>query len=490
MKFYYPFLLFILFFQLNLNAQNSLQQAINTFVDDPVLQHASVSISVLDLALERQVAGYQSMKSLIPASSLKVLTTASALSILGTDYRFKTEIQYDGHIDDNGVLSGNIYIKGYGDPTLGSDQIEGVPELEDIMERFRLSLQRKGIREIKGYIIADATHFESAANAPTWQWNDMGNYYASGVFGLNIHENFYYLKFRQTSRLGAIPTIAKVQPYVKELILVNEVTSAGSNTGDNAYIFGAPYNYYRYVRGTIPIGSGLFTIKGSIPDPPLFTAQYLLDKLDEIGIKCEKGATTIRRLSMENMEMGKAPRMVLSAHYSPSLQLIVERANQKSINLYCESMLKAIGNDQKNEGTTKAGIKAIQEHWESKGMEFDGCFLEDGSGLSPRNGVSSYFLASLMLKIKKETALYEVFEPSLPIAGETGTLRYFLSNTAAQGKIKAKSGSISRVRSYTGYVETKTGRTLSFAIMVNNYSSENGSIKAAFENLMLAMYNE
>ena len=474
-------LLLLLSFQLQL-AQNSIQDAINSLVKVPILKHAGVSISVLD-DNGQIIASYNPQLSLIPASSLKVVTTASALAILGSDYQFKTEIQYDGTIGVDGILNGNIYIKGYGDPTLGSDQMDNVEELVDITESFRLALQRKGIRQVDGYVIADATHFESAANAPTWPWNDLGNYYASGVYGLNIHENQYYLRFQQTSNLGETPDIAKVEPLIPGLKLTNELESAGKNTGDNAYIFGAPYNFNRYVRGTIPVGNRLFSIKGSIPDPPLFAAQFLVEKMDEIGIVCKQGATTLRLMP----QLDNNQRKTLSIHRSPALNRIVNRANQKSINLYCEAMLKEIGMKKEEKGTTQAGLEAIRAYWESKGMDFAGAFLEDGSGLSPRNNVSSYFLASMMLGITKDADLYQAFEPSLPIAGVSGTLKTFLRGTAAQGKIKAKSGSMARVRSYTGYAMDKKGNQITFAIIVNNYTGNSRQIRGAIGNVLEAM---
>ena len=463
-------------------AQNGIQTSINSLVKQPAFKHAGISICVLNESGDI-IAAHNPDLSLIPASALKVLTTASALAILGPDFQFKTEIQHDGYIDKDGVLQGHLYIKGYGDPTLGSDQMPGVSGLEETIENFRLALQRKGIRQVNGYIVGDATHFETAANAPTWPWNDLGNYYASGVFGLNIHENQYYLRFKQVNDIGETPEVVEIEPAIPGMAINNEVKSAGKNTGDHAYIFGAPYNLYRFVRGTIPVGSNLFTIKGSIPDPPLLTAQVFLEKMDEIGIEGVYGATTMQFID----ESTDQNRTTLSVHRSPSLHKIVERANQKSVNLYCEAMLKSIGYKIEEKGTTNAGIKAIQAYWSAKGMDFAGNFIEDGSGLSPRNSVTSYFLASLLLKTKEDATTWKAFEASLPIAGVSGTMKNFLKGTAAQGKIKAKSGSFDRVRAYTGYGETRNGQTLSFAILINNYTGSSGTIRREMGKIMEAI---
>lgn len=475
---------FLLFISLAIGqAQSNLQKALETLTEHPSLKHASVSICLLDES-GKQIVGFNPNQSLAPASSLKVVTTATALAVLGPDFQFKTEVQYDGVINEAGILNGNIYLKGFGDPTLGSDQFPGMADLSSITETFRLALQRRGIRKVNGYIIGDGSYFESAANAPTWPWNDLGNYYASGVYGLNIHENFYYLRFKQAPKIGDQPTIAQIDPNIPNLELINELKSADRNSGDNAYIFGGPYQPIRYVRGTIPLGSGLFTIKGSIPNPPLFMAQYFIQKMDEIGMECTKGPTTDQSPSFQRIS---AEKKTLSRHLSPTLDQIVHRANQKSINLYCEAMLKTIGQKLSNEGTTRAGIESIQSYWTSKGMDFAGCFLEDGSGLSPRNSISSYFLANFLLQVKKDTKLAAVFEPSLPVAGQSGTLQSFLRGSAAAGKIKAKSGSFNRVRAYAGYAQSKNQGTISFAIIINNYIGSNAAIRKLIGNFMVDM---
>ena len=197
------------------------------------------------------------------------------------------------------MLRGNLYLKGFGDPTLGSDQMNEAEELDVVMEKFRLAIQQKGIRKIEGQIIGDGSYYGTDVNCDTWQWNDLGNYYAAGVWGLNIHENLYYLRFRQNATLGQTPAIAAIEPFIDGLAFYNEVQSAKRGSGDNAYIYGAPYDFTRYVRGTIPVGSKLFSIKGSMPDPPLFAAQYFKDKLEEVGIASTRPATTYSCIAAE-----------------------------------------------------------------------------------------------------------------------------------------------------------------------------------------------
>jgi D-alanyl-D-alanine carboxypeptidase/D-alanyl-D-alanine-endopeptidase (penicillin-binding protein 4) len=469
-------------------AQSPLQRAINELAADPDLKSGGFSMTVMDVATGEVLASYQKDHGLLPASSLKVVTTGIALDLLGADFRFKTELQYDGSIDAKGILNGNVYIKGYGDPTLGSDQFEKTIPLEDLMQDFVKAMQDAGIKKINGKIIGDASFFSSEANGRTWSWEDIGNYYGAGAWGLNIRENRYHLTFRQQSQLGKIPPIEKVEPEIPNLIHINEVRSAEKGSGDNAYIFGSNYNYTRFVRGTIPVGKSPFEIKGSIPDPPFFAAYSLLVASENAGIQSNKIATSLLELERAgDFKAGK--RKTIYTHYSPILKEIVEITNMKSINLYCEALLRYLGKSQKGAGTPGAGLEVIDDYWEKKGIDNKGFFMEDGSGLSSFNVVSSYQLASYMRELALNKALYKVFLPSLPVAAKSGSLSYMFKNTAASGKIRAKSGGLKRVRSYTGYVEGQGGQLLSFSIICNRFTGESGALRRKMEKAMLPMVN-
>lgn len=465
------------------SAQNTYQKAINTFLQNPNLKHASVSISLVDTESGVILASHQPDLSLSPASSLKVLTTSTALKLLGVDYRFKTVLQYDGQITKEGILEGNIYLKGYGDPTLGSDQLEEAETLEEVLEKFRMAIQQKGIRKINGYIVGDGSYFSSDVNCDTWQWNDLGNYYAAGVWGLNLHENLYYLRFRQRTQVGQRPGVARIEPDVEGLEFYNEIRSAGRNTGDNAYIYGAPYTYTRQLRGTIPAGNGLFSIKGSIPDAPKFAAQQFQNSLEEIGIISSKGAISFLEFKERNSSTDN--RTELYQYASPPLSTIITRANMKSVNLYCESLLKTISKAKDGDGSFESGTEEIKKYWEDRGLSMKGIFLEDGSGLSARNAVTSRFMAQLLRKLNKDTD-FEAFYNSLPVAGRTGSLKNTLKGTSAEGRLRAKSGTLKRVRSFTGYARSKSGALRSFSIMVNDFSGSGALMRKKIEQLMLA----
>lgn len=466
-------------------AQSALQNAIDQLAADPVLQAQGFGMTVMDVKSGKVIAQHQKDKGLIPASSLKVIVTSTALAKLGADFRFKTELQYDGDITSDGTLQGNIYIKGFGDPSLGSDQFGKTKNLDLLMKDFVQQIKAAGIKRIEGKIIGDASYFGTQVDGRSWLWEDIGNYYGAGAWGLNIHENRYFLTFRQSPKLGAIPEIEEVNPHIPNLLHLNEVQSAEKNSGDNAYIFGSVYNYTRFIRGTIPVGNDPFTIKGSIPDPPFFAAYYLMKKLEEAQIVTQKKASSL--FEAERKGFKSAKRTVIYTHQSPSLKDIVEITNIKSINLYCEALLRYLGKAKKGEGTAEKGLEVVHEFLKKRGFNNDAFFLEDGSGLSLFNTVSSFQMASVMRMIAQDKKLYNDFLPSLSVAAKSGSLKYMFRGSSASGRIKAKSGGMKRVRSYTGFVETKSGQLLAFSIICNHFTCESSTMRRKMEKAMLRM---
>ena len=475
--------LLFLFFLPNLFSQASLNQAIKGLANIDAMKHASMSVSVIDVESGKMIASYDPDRNLLPASSLKIVTTSMALEVLGENFKFKTELQYDGEIDADGTLNGNLYIKGYGDPTIGSHHFEAATKMGEVLTQFRTAITKVGIKKITGKIIGDASYFETGVEGRSWSYEDLGNYYGTGAWGLNFHENLYFIGFRQNTKLGSQPKIEEIEPEIPNLLLVNELKLAKAGSGDNAYIFGSAYNYTRFIRGTIPVGSKLFKVKGSIPDPPFFFAYSLMKELEANGIETSKMATSQFQQNLE--EEKRSDRTTFFTFESPSLKEIVKETNLKSVNLYCESLLRTIGKKEKGEGSDVAGLKVIYERLKSRGMDTKGFFMEDGSGLSIRNAISSSHLANIMRYIAKDEKIFSAFDASLPKAAKSGALKYLLKGTIAEGRLRAKSGGMSRVRSYTGFAKTKSGKLLAFSIIANDFTGKSSVIRNKMEKIML-----
>lgn len=489
------FAIFVLIIGVNYTFPNSrIDTAIRQLADDPKMEAGQLGVCVMDTKTGEIISSYNAVKAMIPASTMKTVTTASALAILGENYRFNTFLEYDGEIS-NGILDGNIYIKGTGDPMLGSDEVKEnetpqVKKMEALLSTFVSEIKKLGIKKIEGKIIGDDSFFGSTQLPPsTWQWNDLGNYYGSGASALNFHENLYYLYFKRSNTVGAGTSVSRVTPKMPYVVYQNEVKVGKKGSGDNAYIYGAPNAFNRIVRGTIPPGSSEFKIKGSIPNPAYFAAYSLMSKLEASNIKTKKIATT--QLEEKRAKIASTKnRTTIYTYRSPKLKAICERANEKSNNLYCESLLKAIGQKVKNKGTTQDGIEAVLEFWEGRGFDTETFFMEDGSGLSARNAVSPFSMASLLSKVGRDENLFPIFYNTLAIGGQEGTVRYLFKNNKAVGsRLRIKSGSIRRVRAYCGYAKTRSGKVVAFSIMANNFTGSSSQIRLRMETIMLAIAN-
>ncbi len=464
-----------------MEAQSTLQQAINSLAEHSNMEHGFLGVSVMNVSDGRSIAQYNAEKSLIPASSLKAITTATLLDIVGPDFKFQTKLEYNGQIRSDSVLDGDLIIKGSGDPSLASTLLPDVAQLDELLQLFQQAIQAHGIKKIKGRIIADASLLGSVVNAPTWQWADLGNYYASGAWGLNIHDNLYYLSFQQNPVEGRRPEIHSVKPDLPSIEWINEVVSGPRGSGDNAYIFGAPYTHLRFVRGSIPAGNLLFKIKGSMPNPPYFLAYRLSNYLEACGIRVDKEPVVQTETSREE-------RHEIFSYESPSLEELIKLTNFKSVNLYAECFLRQIGIALKEKGNLKESINAMISYWTDRGVPSKGWNLEDGSGLSPRNRITPLQLTQILQKVAKNQATFPAFFNSLPKVGYEGTVKYMLSESSARGKIRAKSGSISGVRTYTGYVESRSGKLVCFAIMANAFDGSSTAIRRKMENILLEIY--
>ena len=198
------FLFSILFFALNVHSQTSdlFQNFISDNQNSDILKHAQWSLYAEDTQSGQALLDYNSDKSMTPASGLKLFTSATALEILGPDFQFETELYYSGAIDKQGILNSDIYIRGGGDATLGSDLVESSLDLDDLMQQWTEKVKKAGIIKITGSVLADATLFDDKSVPGNWLWIDLGNYYGAGVSALSIHDNLYHLFFKPGQRRG------------------------------------------------------------------------------------------------------------------------------------------------------------------------------------------------------------------------------------------------------------------------------------------------
>jgi D-alanyl-D-alanine carboxypeptidase/D-alanyl-D-alanine-endopeptidase (penicillin-binding protein 4) len=467
-------------------SQSKLNSEIERLKRDEALKHATWSICVMNTKKDSVIAEYNSIASVVPASTMKIVTTGAALSILGSDLKFETKLQYDGILDTvKGLLKGNIYIIGGGDPTLESEYFKDKKDSTSTTDKWAAILKSKGIKKIEGSIIGDASIFENNMVPAQWIWSDMGNYFGAGACGLTYHDNKYTLYFK-SGAVGTATTITKTQPAVDGLQLVNTVTAGGND--DNAFIYGSPYSCYRMVQGTIPANKNSYEVDGSIPDPALFCAQSLEQSLKTIGINISKQSTTIRLLKETN-QYTESKKQTLYINYSPTLDKIVYWTNLKSINLYAEHLLKYICYKKTGIGTEDAGTDIVTNYWKNKGVDTKGFFMNDGCGLSRANVITTK-TETQILRLMSKDKNFNAFYNSFPIAGKLGSLGGLCEGTFAENNLRAKSGYITRARGYAGYVKNRKGEMLCFSVLANNYDCTPTEMKLKLEKLLVAIAEE
>lgn len=478
--------LLLLFTYFTISSQNSIQTTFDKIKELSYLENASLSFHVMDVDSDSTVAEYQSKKSLVPASTMKLVTTSAALVTLGSYKQFKTKIEHDGVIDTNGVLHGNIIIKGGGDPTLGSKYfLEKEESPSDFMNTWVKEIQNFGIKEITGRVIGDASHFSYEMIPSTWLWGDMGNYYGAGPCGLSIYDNYSTLTFRSGSTAGDSTFIDCITPFSPDQRIENRVISSNQNK-DNAYVYSSPYSNQRLIKGSIPKDREEFDVKASMMDPAFQTAYDMEYFLLKAGISVGENASTKRRLELKNQLISNE-RTTIYVHSSPSIGQIAYYTNHVSINLFAEHLLNEMGVAIFNDGSNYSGGMAVQNFWNSR-IDSKGMYVSDGSGMSRMNAISARHLTSI-LDYMASSKNYSSFYSSLPIAGKSGTMSRIGRNTYAAGRLRAKSGTMTRVKSYAGYVTSKSGKNLAFAIIVNNYNCYTSTITKKLEQIMVEIAN-
>lgn len=449
--------------------------SLEKFVNRPALQSAGVSVYVKNLNTQEVLAQHNIKQMLAPASTQKLLTTTTALEILGPDFRYSTFIETDGKIED-GILYGNLYVRGTGDPTLGSQQVG----YQGFLNQWVRAVKDAGIRHIKGDIVADVAFFDGDAINPRWIWEDIGNYYAPGIYALPYLDNTLNIQLRSRA-VGTVAEVVKTLPYIEGLEFENHIRCT-EITYDGAFVHGLPYQNRRYLVGSIPSNQGIFGVKGDIPNPPLLLITHFSQYLQASNIKVEG----VERVMTESTF---PQRELIYEHQSEPLIKILKEVNQNSNNLYAEQVFRILASKIAVPCTINNASHVIRSCWRNRGVNLNQCFIEDGCGLSPQDGLTADALVQL-LQFMNKSPQRQNFISTLPVAGQSGTLRGFLAGTPLQGKLCAKSGTTSRIKSYAGYITMPNGETLAFAVIVNNATTKPRNTQAMIEQLLLGIYQQ
>jgi len=450
-------LLFVSIFSFTQTVQQRLNNAVQILLEDEQMKHAIMSLYVVETNSGKVVYNFNEQTGLTPASTQKLFTSVAAFELLGNDYRFKTESGYDGEIK-NGVVDGNFYIVGYGDPTFGSFRYASA-NAEEIKKKLSGAINAAGIKAVKGNIVLDNSKFSYQPLPGGWIWDDIGNYYGAGTWALNWNENQYDLVLKPGKNEGDAVNILDTSMILHSSSFINLLKTGKPGSGDNGYIYLPPYSTNAFVRGTEPAGETVVTISGAIPDPAYQIKNLLQNIFEENNIKCSGTIMTLDEYTNRNNNNPLHTKKLITTMYSPALDSINYWFLQKSINLYGEALIKTIAYEKTGFGSTEKGVEFLKEFWAQHGIEKSAINIIDGSGLSPQNRVTTDALVKV-LQYARTRPWNNSFYNALP----------------GYNNMKMKSGTISGAKAFAGYHTAKNGTAYTFAIIINNFDETSGNI--------------
>jgi D-alanyl-D-alanine carboxypeptidase/D-alanyl-D-alanine-endopeptidase (penicillin-binding protein 4) len=434
--------------------KDKLQKAYLQFESDSQLKHATSSLYVINAKTGEVVFDKNSQMGLAPASTQKIITAATAFELLGKDYHYKTVLGYDGDIK-NGVLNGNCYLVGSGDPTFGSWRYIQTKR-DSMLKKLSSIFKTAGIKKIKNNLILDNSKFSFQPIPGGWIWDDIGNYYGAGAWGINWNENQYDLLLKPGQKEGDSVEITGTEPPLEIYSLINFLKTGKPGSGDNAYIYLPPYSVAGFVDGTVPAGEKKFMISGSMPMPSLQVIKEIVNFFPsgDLEFNCKTSEEFIA-----NRTRMPSYQKVLGEIVSPPLDSIIYWFLKRSINLYGEALVKTFAYAKKGFGTTDTGIVIVKDFWKQKGLDPEELNMKDGSGLSPQNRVTTHAQVEI-LKYAKKQSWFPYFFDALP----------------EFNNMKMKSGSISDVKGFCGYHTSGDGTQYIFSFLVNNYTGSSSAV--------------
>lgn len=464
---------------LPLIAQTEKQKAVQQFVNNANLKHASIGFVVKDMS-GKLIASHNPNNSYTPASILKVVTTATALEVLGADYRYKTTLAKDVN-NPNRLL-----IRGYGDPTLGTEHLNN--NQYAFVDTWASEIEKAFAPKKEIDITVVDNYFGYSGVSRKWIHEDLGNYYAAAAYGISVFDNTYRLSFKTQGVTS--PEIISTLPEMKDLTFTNTL-SLNTTGKDNGYILGSPMSHERVIIGDIPANRAKFTIKGDIPNPGLFLGETMAETLAAKGIGTGKVDTSYDTYydEMNTNSRSAYAGEVFYTHLSPTLADIAKDVNVRSNNHYAEHLIRTLGRVQNPDIYSLAledGIKKVETLWTLNGLKTDALFMYDGCGLAPNNAVSANFMTDILVHMQTKSKHAASFLATMPQAGKDGTVRNLLKGTRLDGKVFVKSGSIANVQCFAGYYINGTQK-LAFTIMVNNYNGNRSQVVKAIEQLLLTV---
>ncbi len=436
-------------------SKNGLQE----LIDGSALSQGLWGISVRSLATGKTLFQMNEGKLFTPASTMKLFTTAVALIRLGPGFRYTTNLYAGGPVE-NGVLNGGLFLRGSGDPTI-SERFQG--SATSVFETWADEMKRQGIREIRGDLVGDAGLFDDAELGRGWAWDDELAGYSARISAVSFNDNCFEVTLSPGKKSGAAAGI-RISPETAYVRIRNKVVTSGcgeTTEVDARRSFGGAVIT---LSGRIDEGGPPLLMRFAAANPTLYTMTVLKEVLERSGIEVRGNP---RELGRDGEPPDYHSMSMLLSHRSAPLSRIIEETNKRSQNLYAELLFHTLGTLSGGRGTTEEAVRVMRESLAGMGIPPETLAIYDGSGLSRLNLITPGEVVQL-LDYMAHHPYFLYFSRSLPVAGVDGTLMRRMQNTPAEGRVRAKTGTLSHMVSLSGYLPDRKGRLLAFSLISNN----------------------
>jgi len=428
-------------------------------------------------------------KYFVPASNMKLFTSALAMAKLGPDYRFHTTLETRGTISTGGVLNSDVMLVGRGDPNLSNrkfpyelkEEFDGPPE--KALVELADALVSKGVKEISGDVIGDDSYFPRERYPNGWEIDDMVWEYGAAISAIVVDDNTVALTLTPGEQAGN-PVQAAVTPATLDFMVENDVTTSAADAKSDLTLTRDPGSNLVVVKGSLPARSAPRRLVLAIEEPAQHAAATLKRLLEERGVK----VAGVARAQHDHAEPGDDP-VVLAEHVSVPLGDALKLINKISQNLHTEMLLRTVARQSGTWATPDDLMKVPADFYATAGIAPGDVIQTDASGLSRHDLVTPRAIVTL-LNFALKQSWFGPYYASLPVAGLDGTLEDRMKNTPAAGRIHAKTGSVEHVRTLSGFAETPGGRRLIFSFLSNNQGGKSHEAADALTGLCVAMLEE
>jgi D-alanyl-D-alanine carboxypeptidase/D-alanyl-D-alanine-endopeptidase (penicillin-binding protein 4) len=442
------------------------------------LDHANWGVKVESLRTGETLYSHNPFKFLLPASNQKLLTAAVAAERLGWDYRFTTRVLATGTIDADGMLQGDLVVVGDGDPSINPRHAERWGVFND----WAAALRSRGVRAINGRIVGDDNAFEEPGLGQGWTWENLPYGFGTAIGALQYNENQIAVSI--TPGAAGTPAAVTATPAVHGMVIDGRATTVAAGAPNTVDIFRLPGSSVLYVRGDIAADAKPVTITASVENATRMYVNALKEALVRNGIDVSGDAVDIDEL---HVPTAVAATTELIVDRSPPLAEIIDVCLKWSRNEYAETLLRAVA-PAGRPSTTREALEVMRGQLLAWGIPPAFVVPMDGSGLSRQDYVTPHALTLLLTYLWMEPKHQDVFRSTLPVAGMSGSLAERMKATPLEGRVWAKTGTLSNVRGLSGYLLTRLGEPVVFSMISNNFQVPTAEIDAAMENALLRVF--